>query len=88
MPRTIWKTVLQVADAQDVPLGAEILCAREQHDEICIWYRCDPTAPKAARRITICGTGHPAPSEQDSTYLGSASLRGGQLIFHVFEKLR
>lgn len=57
---TIWKTVLRPTDVQDVelPKGAQIICAREQLDDICIWYRCDPEAPKELRRFAIHGTGH------------------------------
>lgn len=90
MTATIWKTVLKATDVQviDVPAGAEMLCAREQHDEIAVWYRCDPGAPKSPRTIAIIGTGHPAPDVGDGHYLGTASLRGGALMFHVFEQTK
>lgn len=84
MNRTIWKATLKPADVQEieVPVGAELLCAREQHETICVWFRCNPDAPKESRKIAIVGTGHPTPA--DGRYLGTASLRGGQLMFHVF----
>lgn len=87
MSKTIWKATLQPADVQElmVPSGAEFLCAREQHEHICVWYRCDPTAPLQPRKLAIVGTGNPAP-DGDGRYLGMASLLGGQLIFHVFEQ--
>jgi uncharacterized protein (DUF934 family) len=86
MNRTVWKTVLTPAVVQQiqVPAGTEMLCAREQNEEICVWYRCDPD-PNAIierRKIAVIGTGHPAPA--DGRYLGTASLRGGSLMFHVF----
>lgn len=86
MPQTIWKAVLEPADLQkiDVPFSAELLCAREQHDQICIWFKCDPGVQKEARSVSIVGTGHPAP-DGNVRYLGTASLHGGQLMFHVFE---
>jgi hypothetical protein len=82
---TVWKTALKALDVQaiEVPAGAELLCAREQHDQICIWYRCTPGAPKEQRPIAIVGTGHPCPD--DGRYLGTASIYGGSLMFHVFE---
>lgn len=85
---TIWKVVLDLTDEQSVqlPALAEILCAREQHDQICIWFRCHPSAPKQSREIAIVGTGHPAPAAHEARYLGSASLHEGQFIFHVFER--
>lgn len=84
----IWKTVIHLRDVQqiDIPNDAEILCAREQFEQICIWYRCNPVAPTSPRIIAIVGTGNPAPLD-DAKYLGTAFLRGGQLIFHVFEKI-
>lgn len=84
----IWKEALQFLDVQEVniPEGAEILCAKEQFENICIWFRCDPAAPKVARTIAIVGTGNPVPSA-DGRYLGTAALAGGSLIFHVFERL-
>lgn len=86
--QTIWKTVLKPIDVQEieVPVGAEMLCAREQYEEIAIWYRCDDQAPKGRRTITIIGTGNPAPGFYTGRYLGTAALRDGQLMFHVFEK--
>lgn len=84
MNRTIWKSTLRATDIQEIPVptGSEFLCAREQHDHICVWYRCDPAAPLEHRKIAVVGTGHPAPA--DGRYLGSAALHGGELVFHVF----
>lgn len=86
MSRTIWKATLQPRDVQAVmvPVGSEMLCAREQFDHICIWYRCDPQAQLVEQQIAIVGTGNPAP--EDGRYLGTASLQGGQLMFHVFAR--
>ena len=88
MESTIWKATLKLADVQtiDVPEGAELLCAREQFEKICVWFRCDPSARKTQREIAIVGTGHPAPGNE-GRYLGTASLQGGTLMFHVFERM-
>lgn len=85
---TIWKTVLKPTDAQqiEVPAGAELLCAREQFEQICVWFRCDPSAPKEKRDIAIIGTGNPAPNGE-GRYIGTASLQGGALMLHVFERV-
>jgi len=82
--KTIWKIGLEIISNQEimVPDGAEFLCAREQHGNVCIWFRCDPLAKKIPRQIAIVGTGHDAP---DGRYIGTASLHGGNLILHVFE---
>lgn len=88
MQCTIWKATLKPIDAQqiEVPEGAELLCAREQHEQICVWFRCNPSAPKELRDIAIVGTGHPAPNSE-GRYIGTASLMGGNLMFHVFERV-
>lgn len=87
MSRTIWKVVLRPTGIQqiEVPAGAELLCAREQYGEICVWYRCDPSGAKESREIAVVGTGHESP---DGRYLGTASLLDGRLIFHVFERTK
>jgi hypothetical protein len=89
MTATIWKAALAVADQQEieVPQGAKFIFAREQHDVLAVWFRCDPDAPRETRKIAIVGTGHTAPDEDRSRYIGSGVLAGGRLIFHVFELL-
>ena len=79
----IWKAVIR-PDRMifGAPAGAELLTAREQGDDICVWFRCDPKRPVEMRTVAVCGTGHDAPSGR---YLGSAHLEGGALVFHVFE---
>lgn len=87
---TIWKAALQPLGVQTVavPVGAEILCAREQHEHVCIWFRCDPGKSIEHRVIAMVGTGHAAPPPEQAKYLGTASLQGGVLILHVFEKTK
>lgn len=84
---TIWKATLKATDVQDieVPADAELLTARDQHGELCVWFKCNPMNPPTKRRIAIVGTGHPAP--EDARYVGTGFLHGGQLVFHVFERI-
>ena len=43
--------------------------------------------PKEFRRIDIVGTGNPMlPAAAAGRFLGTASLDGGELMFHVFER--
>ena len=89
MATTIWKTVLAPTEVQtiEVPAGAEMLCAREQLEAICVWFKCDPEQAKEKRTIRICGTGHDAPTFGNAwRFLGTTFLEGGQLVFHVFER--
>ncbi len=85
----IWKQVLAVVDTQEieVPKGARLLTAREQNNQPCVWFMCDPDAPKTKRTIYICGTGHEAPDWHETNYLGTAITHGGGLVWHIFEKL-
>ena len=85
MPYTVWKAILKPADVQeiDVPEHAEILTARDQHEQLCVWFKCNPNNPVTKRTIAIVGTGHPAPG--GGRYVGTGFLHGGQLVFHVFE---
>lgn len=87
MSRTIWKALVGPEDEHEisVPIGAEMLCAREQGDDVCVWFRCDPHAQKERRIIYVIGTGHPCPPH--ARYLGTASLQSGALMFHVFERM-
>ncbi len=82
----IWKAKLELTDEQDiaVPEGAELLSAREQFDDVCIWFKCNPQNPMTRKRIRIAGEGHHIPDD-GHRFLGTAKLRGGSLMFHIFE---
>lgn len=88
MGYTIWKEELGAVGVQEIsiPQGSEILCLREQHGHPCIWFRCDPSADKEKKTVTIVGTGHNAPSPEEAKYLGTFFIEGGILVFHVFER--
>ncbi len=89
MTNKIWKQQLRVTDEQEieVPAGARFLCAREQSDQVCVWFICNPDAAKVRRTILMRGTGHDAPDFKEATYIGSAVVRLGALVWHVFEKV-
>jgi hypothetical protein len=79
----VWKATLGIVDTQDilVPKGAEFLCVQVQHKQVCVWYRCNPTALKERRTLIMRGTGHP---NAVGKYLGT--FYDGDLVFHVFEQ--
>lgn len=86
---TIWKTELPIAPEIhiDVPNGAKFLSAREQHEGIRAWFLCDPDQPLETRILGVFPTGGDAPTPVNAwKFLGTASLAGGALIFHVFER--
>jgi hypothetical protein len=68
-----------------MPIGAELLCAREQGDVICVWALVDTdAASQRARTFRTFRTGHEIPDDPHLRYVGTALLPGG-IAFHVFE---
>lgn len=92
MYKQIWKYQLDTSDWNviEMPIGAEILTVQMQGENVCLWALCYPIEDKEKRVIEIIGTGHPV--ECDATierkYIGTYQLLGGQLVFHVFERLK
>ena len=83
--KTIWKITLAPDNVFQVPVGAEILSVHAQRDEICLWMKVDPDAPREPRRFTAYATGGEVP-DGPMTFLGSVYMHGGSLVFHVFEQ--
>lgn len=84
----IWKFPIAVGDSQtiDMPTDAKVLAVQVQNGTgPCLWAMCDPQAPKRPRTFETFGTGHPVPPAPRE-YIGTYQLRGGGLIFHVFER--
>jgi len=82
---TVWKFVLGVSYVQDIemPAGAELLCLGRQNDEICVWARIDPEAPRVLRRLQTVGPGYAGVS---GIYVGTFMIEGDVLlVFHVFD---
>lgn len=68
--------------------GGEILHVGSQNDKPTVWFRHDTNVQwDAYHRLTIVGTGHPAPSPAECKYLGTAITYGESLVWHVFEKV-
>ena len=86
MSDTIWKFPIPLEDEfeLEMPLGAAILCVQVQGEEPCIWARVDPKAKKHRRVFRLAGTGREIPKELG--YIGTFQLRGGTLVFHLFER--
>jgi hypothetical protein len=74
-------------DGVYMPKGAQVLYAREQGDDICVWalVDIDDPAPSEPRRFSVYGTGHEIRLSDPGRYVGSAHLQNGALVFHVFE---
>lgn len=85
MAKTNWKFTLQPECKVEMPEGAQLLTVREQGDDICLWALVDSDAPMVARRFVGFGTGHQIPEDQALSFIGTAMLQGGNLVFHIFE---
>lgn len=85
--KTVWNQRLIIAHTQEieVPNGAEFLCVGAYYDmAICVWFRCDTQQSKEWRTIIVCRTGDEAPKPQDARYLGTVTLRNGDVVYHAF----
>ncbi len=69
-----------------MPKGAEILSVQCQKDTACIWALVDPDQPLETRKFRWAGTGHPiTETKKQLKFIGTFQMRGGDLIFHLFE---
>ena len=91
---TVYKYPLQVADEQDVvmPLDARILKADAQGDNLCLWALVDTEQLQTEKRhIVVAGTGRSLNRLYDPNigrhyaFLGTAMMRGGEFVWHIFE---
>jgi len=72
-----------------MPKGAHVLTFQNQREEPCIWAIVDPEVETEPRVFLLAGTGHPFPEDPTSVrHLGTAQFNGGNLVFHLFEKIR
>lgn len=90
MPFAVWKKVLEptfLRQPLELPKGAKILHAAEQGEDICVWFQCDTHAPYTDdHEVIVLPTGNELYADEgELVYLGTAKLRGGRNIMHVFE---
>lgn len=87
--KTIYKYKLQTTDEQQIlmPKGAEILTVQLQDGEPQLWALVETNNQPTKRYIEIFGTGNPIIGIGPRKYIATYQLRGGALVFHVFEYL-
>ena len=89
MAKTIWKFMPQLDEDNaaiatvEMPIGARVLTAREQGNELCLWAEVDPSAATEMRSFQVFGTGHEMP-DVIGAYVGTAMLYSGKLVLHVY----
>ena len=87
--RAIYKYQLKVQDSQELmlPIGTEILSVCEQYNSIVLYAIVNKDEKIEHKyQVKIFGTGHdiqPDLNDED-IFLGTVSLSGGRLMFHVF----
>lgn len=98
MKKSIWKFPIQINDNVTIsmPQGAEILTVQTQQigkfnpDKTpCLWALVNPNNATEERSFEVFGTGHPMHCDMgvDRKYIGTFQIRGGELVFHVFERI-
>jgi hypothetical protein len=90
MSAAVWKFPIPIEGefALEMPRDAELLFVAAQNEQGCLWARVitDDRVSIVERRFYLRGTG--AEVDMDCKYVGSFMLRGGALVFHLFEIAR
>lgn len=86
--RAIHKYVLRAGITKvNIPSPYEVLHVHAQDDDICFWVEFEPeTANSKIHTFAVYPTGAYDVAENDS-YIGTAHLFGGKLVFHVYERV-
>ncbi len=73
----------------DLPEEATVLHVEVQHEIPQLWALINPnTSIKTTRRFRLAGTGHEITERADKLqHIGSLLMRGGGVVWHVFEVL-
>ncbi len=90
--KAIHKYPLKVANNSqllEIPDGAEILCAKDQYGQICIWAFVDPEAPKVFIEILKFGTGEPISDPQKLSYIDTVAskISDFEFVWHIYRRM-
>ena len=88
--KIIYKYPLKTIDLQSIilPIGAEILKIQVQHGEPQLWALVDSENLSETRFFETFGTGHPIDDSVERKYVGTYQISNGNLVFHVFERIK
>ena len=67
-----------------LPKGAKILTFQTQFDEAHVWAMVDPETKLETVSFKLFGTGHPVEDIEMFDYIGTAQMKGGLLVWHLF----
>lgn len=73
----------------DMPIGARVISAQNQGNDLCLWAIVDPKAEKQVRRFCVYGTGHPVfafkhPVIKSADFIATVQFPEYGLVLHVF----
>lgn len=87
MKRVIFKTPVNFGldgrTVVELPRGARALSLQVQRGVPCVWWICDPDAPRETRALVVRGTGEPFSLLSASLYVGT--WQDGNYVWHLFE---
>ena len=84
----IWKFPIANICEVTMPKGAELLSVGEILGGIFLWAKVDPAKELETRCFHVYGTGHNIPSGLNLSFIGTAIIRQGDYVFHIFENKR
>jgi hypothetical protein len=85
--KAIWKFTLQQHIRLPIPKGAKLLDVQTQNEHPQAWFLVDPEQPEEDRIFRVYPTGVGF-DDSGLTYTGTFQIKGGALVFHVFEEAR
>jgi hypothetical protein len=88
--KTVWKYAIPLAEEFEIemPQGAHVLTVQDQLGTYVLWALVDPTHTPRRRRFWLAGTGRQIPMAENLSYVATIQLHGGELVFHLFERVR
>ncbi len=84
----IFKYPVAISDSLtiEMPEGAQVLSVQIQHEQAMLWALVNPHKPLTKRHFLYFGTGHLITEPVDDLrFVGTVQIRGGSLVFHLFE---
>jgi len=89
MNEQIWKFELAPKITIHMPENAQVLSAKDQGANICIWVLVRPLAPIVLRNFEVYRTGHSIDTPESLKFIDTVMLDdGGINEFHVFERVQ
>lgn len=88
MKKQIWKFPLDQSNQIVMPEGAQVLSVQTQNETPCLWALVNPENKRVTRIFNMIATGDPITEDLEKyryDYYGTVQLKGGLLVYHVFE---